>query len=341
MKRKFEIQKVFALAALVILYIFFSLFGRNFFSMETAMNILSSSYFVGFLAIGVTFVIITGGIDLSIGAVMMCSAVIGGYLYTFSGVPLPLALFIMVLIGTAFGLINGLLVTVLKLPPFISTLGTMMVALGFGSIVSKTTTQHFPSMYSDDKWFGELFYRTQNGFPSAAVYLLVFFVLALILLNRTKIGRYVYAIGSNEEAVRLSGVRADHWKLAAFVICGFFAGLASIFYAATYSTVTPNTGNGQELNAIAAVVIGGTSLSGGVGSLTGTIIGVFVMSVLKNGLSSLNIDPSNQVFFTGLVVIGAVLLDQYRKRIGTKALKRSGHDSKPVPTNSSNAGTPV
>ena len=311
--KNIQLQKLLAFGALIILYLFFAVAGRNFVNIATTLNILASSYFVGFLAIGVTFVIVTGGIDLSIGTVMMCSALVGGLLYRQHGVPLWLCLIVVVLVGTTFGLFNGLMITKLELPPFISTLGTMMVSAGLGSILTNSRSQTYPSLLEADAWFGRVFLREGN-FPVGAIWLAVFFVLALILLNRTKLGRYTYAIGSNEEAVRLSGVKASNWKCLVYVISGFFAGLGAVFFAAAYTTIIPGTGQGTELQAIAAVVIGGTSLSGGVGSLTGTIIGVFIMSVLRIGLMSMGLPAPFQVFFTGIVVIGAVLLDIQRTK---------------------------
>jgi len=316
--KKIQLQKILAFAALIILYIFFAFMGRNFTNQATTLNILAQSYFVGFMALGVTFVIITGGIDLSIGASMMCSALVGGLLLNNYGWPLWLCLVMVVAFGTLVGLINGLLVTKLKLPPFIATLGMMMVTLGFGAIITRSSSMRYPTHTG---WFRSVFIRTDNNFPSGVIFLAVFFILALILLNKTKIGRYIFAIGSNEEAVRLSGVNVSRWKCSAYVICGFFTGMSAIFYAAMFTTMIPNTGNGFELQAIAAVVIGGTSLAGGVGSLTGTIIGVFIMSVLRSGLVSMNLPPPYQTFFTGLVVIGAVLLDIYRTKKANEVKK--------------------
>ncbi|MDR1704494.1 MAG: ABC transporter permease [Clostridiales bacterium] len=321
--KNIQLQKLLAIAALLILYIFFAVFGRNFASTSTTLNILSSSYYIGFLAIGVTFVIITGGMDLSIGALMMCSGLIGGLLYRTVGLPLWVCLIAAVAFGTLVGFINGILVTKMKLPPFIATLGTMMVCLGFGSIITKTNTMYYPSISvaEKDNWFSRVFLKTQQNFPMGLVFLVAFFVIAFIVLNKTKLGRYTFAVGSNEEAVRLSGVNSDKWKCVAYVISGFSSGLGAIFYAATYMVVIPNTGNGMELDAIAAVVIGGTSLAGGVGSLTGTMIGVFIMSVLSNGLISMRLPAPYQTFFTGIVVIGAVLLDRYRTKKANEVKK--------------------
>lgn len=305
-------QKFLSLGALIILYVLFSIFGQNFFSNSTLVNILDSSYYIGFLAIGVTFVIITGGIDLSIGTVMMCSTLIGGVAYNVWKWPIGVCLIFLVVVATLFGLFNGILVAKLKLPPFIATLGTMLISQGLGSIISKVTTQRYPTVYDPDGWFKKVFFKTASGFPTGVIFLLIFFIVAFIILNKTRIGRYTFAMGSNEEAVRLSGVKADNWKILVYVISGFYAGLSGIVYASAYTTIIPGTGNGLELLAIAGVVIGGTSLSGGVGSVVGTIIGVYIMSVLSNGLLSMNLQGQWQTFFTGIVVVCAVLLDIYR-----------------------------
>jgi len=318
--KNIQLQKLLAFAVLVILYIFFAIFGRNFFSVDYALVILASAYWIGFLAIGVTFVIITGGIDLSLGTAMICSAIIGGMLYRDYAMPLWLCLIVVVLIGTIIGTLNGLLVTRLKLPPFIATLGMMMVARGFGSIVTSVTAKTYPSMFEEDGMFARTFLRIDD-FPIGAVWLLVYFIIAFIVLNKTKLGRYIFAIGSNEEAVRLSGVNVANWKCAAYAIAGFSVGVGGIFYAALSTTINPGTGNGFELEAIAGVIIGGTSLSGGVGSVTGTMIGVFIMAILKSGLSSMQLPAPFQLFFTGIVVIGAVWLDMYRVRKASEVKK--------------------
>ncbi len=319
--RKLDLQRVFAPAALIILYVFFALVGRNFFSTDTAIQILESSYYIGLMAIGVTFVIITGGIDLSIGTVMMCSALIGGVAYTNWGFPFWLTMVIVPLIGLAFGTMNGFMVAKWKLPPFIATLGTMMVSQGLGSIVSGVRTMYYPTIGGKDEWFRTYFFR-MGGFPIGAIYLIVFFALGMFLLNKTRFGRYNFAIGSNQEAARLSGVRVDYWKILIYATCGLFAGLAGIFYGAAYTTIIPGKGNGEELNAIAAVVIGGTSMTGGSGTMSGTLIGVLIMSTLKRGLSSVGLQAHWQTFFTGFVVIGAVLLDNARNRAALRAKTR-------------------
>lgn len=320
-RKSFDTQKLLAPAALVILYVFFAIFGNNFFSTYTLKTILESAYFIGFMAFGVTFVIITGGIDLSIGTNMMCSAMVGGVAYSMWGWPLGFALILVPLTGLMFGTANGFLVAKLKLPPFIATLGTMLVTQGFGSIVSRVQTQRYPTIGTTDEWFKTVFYRA-GQFPIGVVYLIAAFLIAAFLLNKTRFGRYNFAIGSNEEATRLSGVNVDKWKIMIYAVCGLFAGFAGIFYAGTYTTVIPGTGNGQELNAIAGVVIGGTSMAGGSGTMVGTLIGVFIMSVLKTGLASLGLQAHWQTFITGFVVIGAVLLDNFRNNAASRAKTR-------------------
>lgn len=312
MKKRFDITKLLAPAVLVLLYAFFSMFGDNFFSTDYLVNILDGSYYIGFMAIGVTFVIITGGIDLSLGTNMMCAALLGGAAYNVWGWPMGWCLILVIVVATIMGSINGVLVAYLNLPPFIATLGMMMMGMGFGAIATKVQTMRYPTFGTEDGWFKNVFYKTSSGIPLGALWLAAFFLIAYLLLNKTKFGRYTFAIGSNKEAARLSGIRIRPWLAAVYAFSGFCCGLAGIMYAAVYTSIIPSTGNGQELLGIAGVVIGGTSMSGGTGTLVGTIIGVFIMSVLKQGLMSMGLQSHWQTFFTGVVVIGAVLLDQYR-----------------------------
>jgi len=303
-------------AALIILYVFFGIFGMNYFSYPTLVNIIDASYYIGFISMGVTFVIISGGIDLSVGTVMMASALIGGVALK-HGVPMLPSLLLIILVGTGFGFFNGIIVSRLKLPPFIATLGTMMISMGVGSIVSNVQSATFPIRGQPGGWYKNLFlYLSPEGgmIPTGAILLLLVGVICHLILSNTKLGRYTYAIGSNIEAARLSGVDVQKWQMMVYVISGATAGIGGISYAAIYTTVLPAQGQGFELYAIAAAVIGGTSLSGGVGTIWGTIIGVFIMSVLATGLPAMNLQAHWQTFFTGVIVIGAVLLDMYRTK---------------------------
>ena len=315
--KEIGMQKFLAPAALVILYIFFGIFGRNFFSFTSLVNILDASYYIGFIAIGVTFVIITGGIDLSVGTVMMAAAIIGGTAYKSWGWPMWVSLILIMIVATAFGYFNGIMVSRLKLPPFIATLGTMMISMGVGSIISNVRSATYPTRSEADGWFKSIFkYLGDDGLtiPTGFIVLIVTATIAFLILTKTKMGRYIFAVGSNKEAARLSGVDVQKWEMMAYVISGMTAGIGAIAFAAVYTTVMPAQGQGFELYAIAGAVIGGTSLSGGVGSVFGTLIGVYIMSTLRVGLPSMNLQAHYQTFFTGVVVIGAVLLDLYRNK---------------------------
>ena len=321
---KLDMQKALAPAALVILYILFAIVGNNFFTWDTAENILQSAYYIGFMAFGVTFIIITGGIDLSLGTVMMCSALIGAYSFNAWGLPLGVGVILTLAIAMIFGLLNGVMIAKLGLPPFIATLGSQMVSMGIGSIITKVQAQTWPAASAEiGGWFKKALVRTKvfDMIPIGAIWLLVFFVIACLILHKSKFGRYLYAIGSNEEAARLSGINTSNWKIGAYVLSGFFVGMAALFYAAVYSTITPGTGAGQEMHGITGVVVGGTSMAGGSGTMVGTLIGVFIMSVLKNGLPACGLQAPWQNFFTGIVVIGAVLLDIQRTKAASKVKK--------------------
>ena len=321
---KLDMQKILAPAALVILYVLFAIVGNNFFTWKTAENILQSAYYIGFMAFGVTFVIITGGIDLSLGTVMMCSALLGGYVFNVLGWPMGLAIITTLAVAVLFGLINGLLIAKLSLPPFIATLGTQMISMGIGSIITSVQAQTWPPASAEvGGWFKQYFVREKvlGIIPIGAIWLFLFFVIAALILHKTKFGRYLYAIGSNEEAARLSGINTANWRIGAHVLCGFFLGMAALFYAAVYSTITPGTGAGQEMHGITGVIVGGTSMAGGSGTMVGTLIGVFIMSVLKNGLPACGLQAPWQNFFTGVVVIGAVLLDIQRTKAAAKVKK--------------------
>lgn len=307
---------VLAPAALVILYLFFGVFGRNYFSYPTFVNIINAAFYIGFISMGVTFVIISGGIDLSVGTVMIAATIIGGTALK-RGLPMVPSLLLIIVVGLGFGFFNGLLVSRLKMPPFIVTLGTMMISMGVGSIVSNVQSATFPIRGQPGGWFKDIFLYlgpTGTPIPTGAFLLATVAVICHLMLSNTKLGRYTYAIGSNLEAARLSGVDVKKWQMLVYIIAGGTAGIGGISYAAIYTTVLPAQGQGFELYAIAAAVIGGTSLSGGVGSIWGTIIGVFIMSVLATGLPSLDLEAHYQTFFTGVIVIGAVLLDMYRTR---------------------------
>lgn len=302
-------QRAIAFLILVVLFVFFSVFGENFFSKDSLISLLESSYYTFCLAIGVTMIVSTGGIDLSVGTVSMCGAVIGGVAYNVWGLPMGVALIIIFIVTTSFGIFNGFLVSKCKIPPFVATMGTMMLSEGVGFIVSKVQTQRYPIITTPDGWFKRVFLRSLGGFPWGAVYCAILFIIAVYIMSKTKMGKYFCAIGSNREATRLSGVNTEKWEWLAYVVSGIFCGFGALFYAAIYTSVIPGSGSGNEMNALAAVVIGGTSLAGGYGTIGGTLIGVFIMNILKNGLLTVGLQQQWQVLITGMAVLLAVFID--------------------------------
>jgi ribose transport system permease protein len=315
--RSDAVQRFLALGALVILIIFFAIASPHFASWSNAKGIFLATSVVGILAMGVTFVIITAGIDLSVGTVMTFAAVMTGVFITNMGLPWPIGVLLGILSGTLMGVVNGTLVARFGLPPFIATLGMLNIARGLALVISELRPIYFP----DQPGFNEFFMGsiTESFIPDFDLPNLVFVfaaaaVAAWFILSKTIVGRYIFAIGSNEEATRLSGVRTMRYKASAYIISGTMAGLAGVVLAARLNSAQPATGFGYELDAIAAAVIGGTSLAGGEGTITGTIIGAFIISVLTNGLRLLNVPQEWQIVVTGVIVIGAVYLDILRRR---------------------------
>lgn len=313
-------QQFIAFAAMIALYLIFFIATKNFRTINIITLILDSSYYLAFLGIGVTFVIATGGIDLSMGTVMGCAALLGGRLFAVHNMPMIVALIATILIAIVFNIINGFLVAYVGLPAFVATLGTQMMASGFGQIVSNLEKTNWPSTASDaGGWIKKLFKFTifpEQGnainIPTGLLMLFIFVVVMSIVLNKTKVGRYILSLGSNYEATRLSGVNVRKYQFNAYLIHGLFVGFAAIAYAATYSSIVSGFGAGQETNAIAGAVIGGTSLAGGIASIWGTLFGVVMMSVLKVGLPQVGLQAQWQLFLTGIIILIAVIIDVRR-----------------------------
>lgn len=310
-------QKLLAFASLIALMIAFSLASPNFFQVSNIMAILQAASVNGVLAIGVTLIIITGGIDLSIGTLMTFCAVMTGVVLTWLGAPLPLGVVAAIGTGVLSGLASGTFVAKMKIPPFIATLGMMLILKGLSLIVTGTR----PIYFNDTPGFdlisrGSIVGAVFPAFPVPNGVLILFGVAALVawVLSRTVLGRYTFALGSNEEAVRLSGVNADAWKMAIYAVSGAIVGIAGLLIASRLNSAQPALGLGYELEAIAAVVIGGTSLSGGRGTILGTLIGALIMAVLTNGLRVLGVAPEWQTVVTGGIIIVAVYADQLRRR---------------------------
>ncbi|HEY8529002.1 MAG TPA: ABC transporter permease [Paenibacillaceae bacterium] len=311
------LQQLLAFGSLIGLVIFFSLASSNFFQFSNIVGILLSTAVIGVLALGSTFVIISGGIDLSVGTVMTLCSVMAGVFITFWGLPIPLGVVAGILTGALCGFVSGFAVARMKIPPFIATLAMMMIAKGLALVISGAKPVYFTHTPVFSKIsLGSVTGSLIPGFeiPNAV---LIFFLMAIvggILLSRTILGRYTFAIGSNEEATRLSGVNVRAWKMAIYTVTGMFTGVAGILMASRLNSAQPALGMGYELEAIAAVVIGGTSLSGGKGTIVGTVIGALIMSVLTNGLRILSVPQEWQTVVIGFVILLAVYLDILRRR---------------------------
>lgn len=315
--RSDAMQRVLAFGALIVMFIVFSLASPNFFQFNNIVGILLATAVNGVLALGVTFVIITGGIDLSVGTVMTFAAVMTGVFITFWQMPVALGLLAGLAAGAACGLFNGVVIAKMKLPPFIATLGTFYITKGLALVISGLK----PIYFNDTPEFREMSMGSTLGavipgfaIPNAVLILFGAAIIASLILSKTVLGRYTFALGSNEEATRLSGVSVDRWKIAVYTLCGTFAGLGGVLIASRLNSAQPALGAGYELDAIAAAVIGGTSLRGGEGTIMGTIIGAFVISTLTNGLRILSVPQEWQTVITGGIVILAVYLDIVRRR---------------------------
>ncbi len=306
-----RLQQMLAFGTLVALLVIFSIASPNFFTESNITSILLATAVIGILAVGTTLVIITGGIDLSIGTGMALCAVVTGLLLNNANMPVFVGILGGIATGVLLGLVNGFNVAYLRLPPFIATLAMMLVAGGLALVFSNVRPIYLDNVPGfPDIALGTVAFKIPN-----AVYIL--FALAIVfglILSKTVLGRMTYAIGSNEEATRLSGINTRRWTLTIYALAGVATGLAGVVIASQLRSAQPQIGQGYELQAIAAVVIGGTSLLGGRGSILGTLIGALIMSVLIDGLRILSIQPEWQNVVVGAVVLVAVFTDQLRKR---------------------------
>lgn len=310
-------QKLLAFASLIGLMAFFSFASPSFMQIDNIMGILQSTAVNGVLAIACTFIIITAGIDLAVGTLMTFCAVMTGVVLVYWELPFVLGIAAAILTGAFIGAVNGTMIAKMKIPPFIATLGMMMLLKGLSLVVSGTK----PIYFSDVEQFGIISQESLIGYfipsmpiPNAVLILFLVALLGAFILNKTILGTYTFALGSNEEAVRLSGVNVDSWKIIVYSFAGALCGIAGLMIASRLNSAQPALGPGYELDAIAAVVIGGTSLAGGVGTILGTIIGAFIISVLTNGLRILSVAQEWQTVVTGVIIILAVYADNLRKR---------------------------
>ncbi len=306
-----SLQQVFVFGALIVVYVFFMFAARGFSDPAILPDILLRSAPIGIMALGATFVIATGGIDLSVGTGLSLCAVMTAYFMggQFMNLPLALGLLLAILFGGLVGVVNGTNISILGLPPFIATLGMMMVARGLALVISDTKPMQIEN--PDFKVLSTV--QTIPGIPNAALIFLLLTVVAAVLLNKTLLGRYALAIGSNEEATRLSGVNVKKWKILIYMTAGLFMAMGAIIYSARTAVVQPAEGLGLELDVIAAVVIGGTSLAGGRANIIGTFVGALLMKTLLTGLQMMQVNQSWQFVVIGVIVLAAVFADNIRR----------------------------
>lgn len=311
--KKVGFNRIVLVFVAILMYVAFGILTNgSFFGQSILLNVFNYVYFLGFLALGVTFVIATGGIDFSIGPVMFCCSLIAGYSFGTYGIPMGLAIVLSIGIGLVFGIWNGYLVAYWKVPPFIVSMASMNIAKGLGMLFTKTQTVSWPTSTQEGGWIRNII--SFNGIPTGLIIFLLIAVICAVVLNKTKMGRYMLCLGSNEEAVRLSGVNVKKWKMLAYVICGVLVGIASLFFVAKYTTVKPGGGDQYNNEAIAGCVMGGTSMAGGLASISGTVIGVFIIALLQEGILALSFPKDYQLIITGLIVIVAVYSDVVARR---------------------------
>jgi len=305
-----------ALTALLLICIALSIAKpESFPHADNLLNVLTQVTPIAVVAAGMTLVIISGGIDLSVGSVLSFSACAGGYLAVTLGMNVWIAMLGSLLVGLAFGTLNGLMVTKVGLPPFIATLGTMGMARGLAFRITGGGT-----IYNLDKPFLYLGSERVGGVLPAAILVFIFvYITGHLLLTQTRIGRYTYAIGGSEDASRLSGVPVGRTKIFVYAATGLLSAVAGVIMAGRVSAIAPQVGDGFELDVIAAAVIGGASLSGGQGRLVGSVIGALIMGVVRNGLNLMLIDSNWQRVVIGSIIILAATIDVLQKRGGIRA----------------------
>jgi len=302
--RQYGLPIVFSIICLIISFI-----SPQFLTVSNWTIIITQVSINAILAFGVTFVIITGGIDLSLGSIVAVAGVSSAMLAHPDTYPVLLPIFMGLSAGLLMGAFNGFIITKSKIAPFIVTLGTMTIGRGLALILSNGRPV---SNLSDSFIFlgsGKIL-----GVPLLIIILIFMFILCSVILNKTILGRYIYAVGGNEQAARASGINVSQVKMAVYSISGLLAGLAGILLTSRITTGQPNAGAGFELDAIAAVVIGGTSTTGGKGSIAGTLIGVLLIGVINNGLDLLNVTSYYQQVVMGIIIIGAVVLDSLNQK---------------------------
>ena len=313
----FRLRELGVLIALIAITLVFTFVAKNFFGVENFLNILRQVSLLGVMAVGMTLVIVSGEFDLSVGSVSGLAACACGVLMI-GGMSVWIASIIGLAIATLFGVLNGVLVTYGKIPALIVTLGTLNVARGLALIIVKGFSISISERYVKDPQLANFIFMGQGQLfgkiPMLITFLVVAFIIGYIVLNKNVYGYHMRAVGGNASAARASGIDVYKIKIVAFAGCGFLAGLAGILNLSFLSNIQGTAGAGLELNVIAAVIIGGTSLSGGSGTMIGTLIGVLIMGVLKNGLVLLQVSTFWQTLIIGVVIIGAVAIDIWTRK---------------------------
>ena len=298
------------LLGLIGLCVFLSLATDSFLSTRNFLNILDQISVIGIIAVGMTFVILIGGIDLSVGSILALSMMVLGVLQVHMGYPMYVAITAALLVGAATGCVSGILITMLKIPAFIATLAMMSIARGLASLLTNGQ-----QIIGFPVWFNMAAIIRYGGFLTITVgVMLSVFVVTWIYQRYRAGGRVLYAIGGNPEVARLAGINVNRATIAVYTFCGFLSGLAGMVFAARLDAVQPSSGVAYELDAIAAVVIGGTSLAGGTGGIGGTLVGVLIIGVLRNGLNLLQVSPFMQQLVVGFVIVIAVGAEAFRRR---------------------------
>ena len=324
---------------LALLLIFFSLATPNFLSANTFLLLAKHVALYGILAIGMTYVIITGGIDLSVGAVVGLAGMVAGGMIQ-KGITLqmfdvtlyfsvPLVILFTILVGAIVGLINGLTITKFGVAPFIATLGTMYIARGFAMLHSSGAT--YSNIIGNEALgnVGFTFFGSRlMGIPIGAIVLAVIAIVAGILLKKTTFGWHIFSIGGNEKAAKLSGVKVDKVKILVYIFSGVCAAIVGIITASQLEAAHPASGESWEMNAIAAAVLGGTSMMGGIGTIGGTIIGAFVIGVISDGMVMCGVSEFWQMIIKGLVIILAVIVDQFQRNMEAKMALQARNEAK-------------
>ena len=307
---KTYLAKLAPLLALILLSVILTLLSDKFLTVNNIMNIARQSSINALLAIGMLLPILTAGIDLSVGSILAVSIMIMGIVSVNMGLSPVLGILACLVVGAGFGLLNGVLLTKLRLPhPFISTLGTQFIGRGVALLLTAAAPiAGFPLMiqYVGREFIGPI--------PVSFILVIIVYVFMHIFLTRTQTGRYIYAIGGNPEAARLSGIKVDRVLIIVYTISGLMAGLAGLVMVGRVNSAFPLAGVTYELDAIAAVIIGGASFLGGVGTVAGTLIGAMIIAVLRNGLNLLNVSADSQMALIGIVIIAAVYVDVLRQR---------------------------